>query len=103
MYNNITDVGVKQLSNVIVNSQLNSLGLGARNLTDEGVKQLGNVNFLYVSNKHNSNQYFISSHQRKKTTVNHACDTCYHVRFVIQQRPTDNKNKNSLGLCFERT
>ena len=41
--NNIDDEGVKQLSNVIVNSQLSSLNLGRNNITDKGVKQLSNV------------------------------------------------------------
>ena len=40
--NNIGDEGVKQLSNVIVNSQLSSLNLGRNNIGDEGVKQLSN-------------------------------------------------------------
>ena len=44
--NNITNEGVKQLSNVIVNSQLSSLVPWGNNITDEGVKQLSNVNFL---------------------------------------------------------
>ena len=42
-HNNITDEGVKQLSNVLANSQLSSLNLRANNITDEGVKQLSNV------------------------------------------------------------
>ena len=42
-YNKITDQGVKQLSNVIVNSQLSSLNLAVNNITDQGVKQLSNV------------------------------------------------------------
>ena len=41
-YNNITDKGVKQLSNALRNSQLSSLHLGQNNITDEGVKQLSN-------------------------------------------------------------
>ena len=43
MLNRITDEGVKQLSNVVVNSQLSSLDLGTNSITDEGVKQLSNV------------------------------------------------------------
>ena len=42
-YNKITDQGVKQLSNVIVNSQLSSLNLRGNYITDQGVKQLSNV------------------------------------------------------------
>ena len=43
--NNITDEGVKQLSNVLVNNncKLSSLNLATNNITDEGVKQLSNV------------------------------------------------------------
>ena len=41
--NNIGDEGVKQLSNVLKNSQLSSLNLGRNNIGDEGVKQLSNV------------------------------------------------------------
>ena len=45
----------------IVNSQLSILNLGDNNITDEDVKQLSNVQ---VSNKRNSNQYFISSKKK---------------------------------------
>ena len=43
MANNIGAEGVKQLSNVLLNSQLSSLNLMANNIGDEGVKQLSNV------------------------------------------------------------
>ena len=41
--NNITDEGVKQLSNVLANSQLSRLNLGGNKITDKGVKQLSDV------------------------------------------------------------
>ena len=42
-YNLIGVEGVKQLSNVLVNSQLSSLDLGWNIITDQGVKHLSNV------------------------------------------------------------
>jgi len=41
--NEITDEGVKQLSNAVINSQLSSLNLAGNEITDEGVKQLSNA------------------------------------------------------------
>jgi len=41
--NKITDEGVKQLSNAVINSQLSSLDLASNKITDEGVKQLSNA------------------------------------------------------------
>jgi len=66
--NNLTDEGVEQLSNALVNGncKLNSLNLMSNNLTDEGVKQLSNALV-------NSNCTELSSLNLKRNNLTDEC------------------------------